>query len=246
VGVGSGTTALIVGAVLVVLALLFHPDLEELGLSFRGGGFTYKRRREEELLDISETLTDVSQPEEGEPDSDVALQTLRANVQALAESIERQAVERPPRGAAAHVRDEWRSRWRGSWFEQGLEMSPTEPPEPNYFLVTDQERKYIHVSFLGWVHDWRIRCTVISPHQQVSSRVLFGQIGMGTIQFGVSYPTDFPAAPDLVPGEYEFRWSRVGKTAKEAPTLVDRFTLTADDLAGPNRRIEPRRELLQP
>jgi hypothetical protein len=232
----SGTTALIVGGVLVALAMLFNPDLEELSAKFKDTGFTYRRRRDE-LLAISETLTDVSASEGG--DAEAALTTIRAEIRQLAESIEAQVQEDEPewmRETADHARSNWLSKWRHSWSQQGISPSPVRPPEPWYTFISEPDHKFIAVSFAGWVYDWRIRCTVISPQEQVSSRVFFGSVGMGTIRYALRYPDDFPSALPLVPGTYEFRWTRVGRSShrhgeRGRLLLTDQVTLGADTLA---------------
>jgi hypothetical protein len=233
----SATTALIVGGVLVALALLFNSDLEELSAKFKDTGFTYRRRREE-LLAISETLTDVSTSEDKGADATAALTTIRAEIRELAESIEAQAQEDEPRmrEAAEHARSNWLSKWKGSWSQQGIAPSPVRPPQPMYTFVSEPGHKFISVSFSGWVYDWRIRCTIISPQEQVSSRVFFGEVGMGTIRYWLRYPDDLPAALPLVPGTYEFRWTRVGRSSSRRGErgrllLTDQVTLDADTLA---------------
>lgn len=111
--------------------------------------------------------------------------------------------------------------------------------------MTYEGETWIAMWEYGWLHDWRIRGTVISPHAQVSSRVFFGQTGGGTFSFSMRYPDDFPGAPALVPGEYEFRWTRVGKGAETAGVRVDHVTVDREALAGTDvsEILQPRRTL---
>jgi hypothetical protein len=180
---------------------------------------------------------------------------MRAELQSLVRQIEQRAEEeasysRTRFGQSPEaLRDIWESRWKGSWSQQGLVRSTTEPfTVPYYSLVRDVQTGTPSISAggSGFVHDWRIRCTVISPEPHVSSRVFFGEAYGGTFNWHARYPNDFPSAPPLVAGEYEFRWSRIGDAAQEAPTTVDRVTVDRDFLAGradSPQRLEPRREI---
>src|SRR4051794_20130604 len=56
----ASTTALIVGGILIALALLFSPDLEELSARWKDTGVTYRKRERQDLLEISRGVAELS------------------------------------------------------------------------------------------------------------------------------------------------------------------------------------------
>jgi hypothetical protein len=234
----TSTTALIVGGILVALALLFSPDLEELSARWKDAGLTYRKREREELVRISEGVEMLSleigsaREEELETGEDDATRAVRetawqAQLQQFAERLEAQAHAQEQEDAvAARARRSWLDKWRNSWSQQPISTAPDSAPQPMYSLFFEDGAWHIHASFSGWVYDWRLNCAVIAP-QGVSSRVIYGRLGVGTIHYSIRYPDDFDAPP-IVPGTYTFRWARVGPASSKHPES-DRLLL-ADEL----------------
>jgi len=242
----SASTALIVGGVLVALALFLNPRLQELSGRFKDAAFTYR------LSEISETLEEVAAVGAEPHDPAIELSTVRRQIRALAEQLESETQDwaGPLSERAERARKAWMGRWQG-WAKQGAVRSMTaEPPRFTYDVVRHNGHVRFSMHHSGWLHDWRLRCTAVAPNGEVASRIFFGQTGGGTFTFVARYPDDFPGAPRVQSGEYEFRWSRVGESGATAPVAIDRVIVAAELLSsngGPSHsRLDPQRTIQAP
>ena len=85
----------------------------------------------------------------------------------------------------------------------------------------------------------QIRCEVTHPRGVTQSRVIFGSQTMQQMRnFYTHYPKDFPGAPPLEAGEYEFRWSHVEEERGWPPLVVDYVEVTDEFLAIEGKPIE--------
>jgi hypothetical protein len=231
----ASTTALIAGAAVLPLAALL-PYLDEI--SWGEKGLTIRLRQR--LQEVSRALEAIS-TSGATADATAELETLRVELRQLAQqlSLEAQDVSevppqlRTPEGRAWFFK-QWATEGRphlgfeGSW------------PHPLYLFVRETDYSVLLATFTGSRDDpSQIRCEVTHPRGDTRSRVIFGR---GTMQqmriFNTYYPKDFPGAPPLEAGEYEFRWSYIDEERGWPPLVVDFVEVTDDFLATEGKPME--------
>ena len=212
----SGSAALLVGAVFIVLALVFTRDLERLFLRFRDTSVEYQRTspaQVESLERIAISLEAAVGPVLGEPaDSAAQLMSLQQEVRQIAAHVEAEAHELSALLAEERERDEQFAETRAWYLREGL-VRVSDPPWPDFILVPEHSLNPSPrlAIYLRWWGDWRILCQVTTLSGASYSSVFYGSVYMSGNNFTIAYPDSFPDAQPLKSGTWEFTWTRVGR-----------------------------------
>jgi hypothetical protein len=229
----SAAAALIVGAVLVLAALILSTEWEELTGRFRDASVTVKRARPPNLIswdEIAVALERAASDEatEGEPTEE--LEQLRARVRELSAAAAEAAEfdegeleflkeERERTRAFEKLRDDYAPNYPSA-------REHNRPPYPHFSLGRGgphDTRPRLTITF-SWWGDWRILCEAKPPSwsQPVPPLLLdhFMTHG-GSPKWITIYPDDFRWVQTLEPGTYVFKWSRVVVASKPGELLEE-------------------------
>lgn len=212
----SASTALLVGAIFIVLALVFTRDLERLFLRFRDTSVEYQRTspaQVEFLERIALSLETAVGPVLGDRgDSETQLTALQQEVRQIAAHVEAEAHELSALLAEERERADQFAETRSHYLQHSL-LRASDPPWPDYILIPVHSHNPAPrlAIYLRWWGDWRILCQVTTPPGTSYSRVFYGSVYMSGNNFSIDYPDSFPDARPLQAGTYEFTWNRVGR-----------------------------------
>lgn len=229
----SATAALIVGAVLVLAALVLSTEWEELTGRFRDASVTVKRTpRPPNVITMDEIavlLATAASDEIGEGEPTEELEQLRARVRELSTAAAEAAqfdeaeveflMEERERSQAFHqLRDEHAQHYPSA-------TRHNRPPYPHYSLGASyfsQDMPRLTITFTWW-GDWRILCEVTSPTSGSFPPLLIDHFMKhgGVPHWIATYPDDFRWARTLEPGTYVFKWSRVVVASKPGELLEE-------------------------
>lgn len=213
----ASTTALIVGAVLIALAILFKPDLEEITGEYGGAKIRYRRSAGIDSAAMLGELTqalEVAQSAQGEnlerAVEQIKTQAAEATKRAYREAIEEQGRGRDRRNALVHALTR-RTAPAPSTFWESVTPSPyttgtVSPlaglmlrPTPKHVVGDDQV-------FLALDNaPFSSACVVKTPRDEEHITLRFA-FGTALAMASATYPRDFPNAGPLEPGEYEVDW----------------------------------------
>jgi hypothetical protein len=257
----SATAALIVGAVLLLAALVLGTDWEELTGRFRDASVTVKRSRPPGLItmdEMADLLRTAASDEtvEGEPTEELEL--LRARVrelsEAAAEAAEFDEAEldylREEHERTREFKEHRDHHSRYSW--EGRTLPHNRPPYPQFTLSAAPDGKPRLTIPFRWWGDWRILCEATPPEYGGSPPPVLLDHYMshgGSLWWYLTYPDDFRWVNTLVPGTYVFKWFRVVVGSKRGDlveedefeittSMLDKVMASAEKIGDPEQRIE--------
>ena len=255
----SATAPLVLGALLIVVALVFSRDLEELSWRWRDILFTVKQHPPPGVIalgEIASQLTEIAGQEAADDDEEsVRLRVRLAELAAKAKEAEGEAYAawQPDRRftswatyLASKIQDGQVVSSDLDWIDYLLTRSS--PSQDEATRIREGEPRFsIH---FRWWGDWLIALRVTSPDGAVSTGVLYGSQYMSGNNFNADYPGEAIPGPALRPGEYVFEWCRALRATLDRgyqPAYVlrrDRVTITPEvfETTAYSARIEPARD----
>ncbi|HEY8775166.1 MAG TPA: hypothetical protein VIM33_01665 [Gaiellaceae bacterium] len=239
------TTALIVGAVLIALAILFTPDLEEFGGEYGPAKITYRRSAGIDNAALLEELTNalrLALTEQGES-KQRALEELTERASEATKQAYREAL-------AEEQRRQEQAQQRRAGFIERLRGAPSSVPTgtiaPTYLPSSFYEQlaattaaatgatsglaamlaprpshrvteDEVVLTLTNAPAAWL--CAVTNPQgqQHRTSKTSFGSFFTTA---SVRYPQDFGGAPPLEPGPYGVQWKQLDLTYAEGKVTI--------------------------
>lgn len=255
----SATAPLVLGALLVVVALVFSRDLEELSWRWRDMFFLVKQHPPPGVVALGEIAVELTEMADVEirDDSD-EMARLRARLAELAVKAkdaedEAYASWQPDRRftswatyLASKIQDGQVITSDLDWIDYLFTRSS--PSQDEATRVREGETS-LSITFRWW-GDWVIALRITNPDGVVSTGTLYGSQYMSGNNFSAHYPSESIPGPALRPGDYGVEWRRALRTSADGdlqPAYVlrtDRLTITREvfDSTAYASRLEPIRE----